>query len=266
MPQPRLKTRLCAALAFVGALGLSQPAAADSMKISYAGKLTSVSGSMLSDFFGAGNAPAVNSPFTGGFIFNLSTPDSIPASNQALYSGGNSQFYVDFGLDGNGNPRKYVQNIALPYNQGEVANDISVGGSPLYDVWTAYGQLDNSQGYEYVETGMVLLSFLLSSLNSDNFPTGSLNPADFTGATCDPNSAGANAGLSCARDMEFHAKKDRLGDPYNIYGDADIYGFIEEMVIERFADGTVPEPTSSALVLSSLLGLAAVRRRKRAGA
>lgn len=48
------------------------------------------------------------------------------------------------------------------------------------------------------------------------------DPARFTHAGgCDPGGAAAAAGFSCARDMEFHARKDRGGDPFNIYDDAD---------------------------------------------
>lgn len=258
---------LLAALACGAALLASQPAAADFIKVSYAGVLTDVSGSLLADYFGAGNAPVVGGAFTGGFLFNRATVDANANPDIGFYSGGNSLFNVDFGLDGNGQQRRYEQDPALPYNQGEVGNDVSFNGWPQYDVWTAYGQLGNDKGYEYVETGMVLLSFLLSALGSDDVPTGLVDFEDFTYAGgCDPNGAGAAAGLSCARDMEFHAKKSRGGDPSNIYGDADIYGFITEMVIERLPDHRVPEPGSLALVLPALLGLRwAGRGRRQAG-
>jgi len=260
----RMARRVAAALAVASALGSSLPAAASSVQINYAGTLTSVSGSRLVDFFGSGGVPSVGAQFTGGFRFDLATPDTVAASSQAVFSGGNSLFYVDFGLDANGQARRFEQNLALPYNHAEVGNDISVAGSPQYDVWTAYGQLANNAGYEYVETGMVLLSFLLSSLGDDSFPTSLPSLAGFTNAGgCDPGGAGAALGLSCARDMEFHAKQNRGGDPYAIYDDVDIYGTINEMVLQRV--NNVPEPGTVAVVLPALLGLAALRRKQGPG-
>jgi hypothetical protein len=232
------------------------------MTISYAGQLTWVSGSALSDFFGgAGNTPTVGSTFTGGFVFDLGSPDTNPAPNSALFKGANSKFYVDFGLDAQGQQRRYEQDISLPYNQGEIGDNVSpYGDGVAYDVWTAYGQLANSQGYEYVETGMVLLSFMLDSLTGDGFPFG-LNPADFTLAGgCDPNNVSAGGVYSCARDMEFRAKQNLQGDPNNIYGDVDIYGFIQEMAISR-QPSQVPEPASLWLVLAGASALGWCRRR-----
>lgn len=258
--RPSLTRSLGLPLLVGAAALLARPAAADTIQVSYAGTLTSVSGSRLAEYFGVGNAPLVGALFTGGFHFNLATPDSDGAADSALFLGGNSAFTVAFG----GAAGTFHQNPALPYNVGEVGNGVVVGGSPAYDVWTAYGQLDNNngQGYEYVETGMVLMSFLADALTSDAFPLpGQIDLNLFANPACDPGGAGAAAGYGCARDMEFHAKKDRAGDPYNIYGDVDIYGYITEMVIQRIPD-PVPEPGSLLLVAA---GLAAATARRRHG-
>jgi hypothetical protein len=260
--------RLGAALGMAASLLAPAVASADAIKVFYAGVLTSVAGSQLADFFGGVEIPTVGSNFTGGFIFDLNTPDSDAAPNVAVYSGGNSSFFIDFGLDSNGMPRQYQQDLALPYNHGEVGNNFSDGSKPAHDVWTAYGQLANNKGYEYVETGMVLLSFFLDSLMVNGFPLpGQLNPDHFTLAGgCDPGGVGAAAGLSCARDMEFHAKKDRGGDPFNIYGDVDIHGFITALGMERLTGGgQLPLPGSLALVLLALstASLASTRRVSR---
>jgi len=263
LKKPFRAKALAASVVAASSFCCSMPALAALVQISYAGQLTDVSGSMLGDFFGPEPVltPAVGSTFKGGFIFNLNTPDSNAASNVALYTGGNSQFYVDFGLDANNNSRKYVQDINLPYNHGEVGNDVSVGGSPTYDVWTAYGQLANTKGYDYVETGMIFVSFYLNSLLSGSFPD-SVILADFVLPDCDPSSVSGN-GFSCARDMEFHAKKDASGNN-GIYGDVDIYGRINEFAITRIQDNQVPEPGTLALAIAGLAGVGYVRRKRAA--
>ncbi|WP_284620607.1 hypothetical protein [Aquabacterium humicola] len=246
--------RLSAIITFIGAFACAKPASAELLKVTYSGTLHSVSGEMLEDFFGVANSPTVGGYFKGGFVFDRDTPDSVAASNSALYMGGNSQFFVDF------SPGAFVQNSGLPYNQSEVANDYSESGGPAYDLWTAYGQLYNAQGYEHVETGIVLLSLLLDAIHSDAVPLG-VDLTKFELPECDLNGAGQAANIFCSNHMEFHAQK--IYNPLNIYGDVDIYGHIDSLAVEQVPTGEIQEPGSLPLALIGGLALIVPRAASR---
>lgn len=227
----------------------ASPAHAQWVSVTYSGKITSATP----------HAPisglAIGDTFTGGFLYNLGTPNSSGSPDVGFYQNANAGFFVDFGPGKGG---LFAQSGPQTYNNVQIANNTTAYGAQPFDGFYAYGNMQVA-GYSYVESGISLQS-LLNPLSSNGLPAAGIDWSKFLGAAGGPYAE--NPAIKMGAGMEFHAVfADGCGPDKGFADDcaASAYGEITAIT----ATTVTPEPATVALMAAGLAAVAAITSRKR---
>lgn len=216
---------------------------AQTVNLTFSGKIVETSHHPLMGSLQVGDV------FTGGFSYDLLTPNTDPRAGFGFYNGAISGLFLDFGAGKGG---LFSQSGPQTYNNVQIGDDRQDYGFEPFDGFYAYGNM-SVPGYSYTEGGLSLAS-MLNPLANAALPQG-IDWSKFLGTAGGPH---GDPSLTMGAFMEFHSVFGQGCGPDQGFVDdcaANVYGELTQIAV-------VPEPATLALFAAGLFMLVIPRIRR----